>query len=451
MSTHENVTEPSHSPLEEFLRDYAEVSGGLWDEIEPQVYDLMLPGRHGAGEPEIVRLAFDPEAIPEHPGAQLASYGTPLVDRLLADAVNRGRHIVLYMVGLNLAPQGLEDRLRRAVTLPSGFELKLEHSRPLHFPQAVFWFEATFVSDQKEQDLLTVAIDVHHGRQVRHLDRLLDRAHLAEKPWSPLAEAPHPGLRTAYPIARDRVVRTLSALANTYHRELHERLDRQLERISRYYGDLRAEVEEQAQKARNREGDPAKFIARLEALTREEAVATRRAAAEEPVEGPPASAQPAGDPSTQAAVAHGRGLGRDSVDHRPAGVGVGPAGRGHRGRRLPRVRPSHVRVRRHPPGPARLPGLCGRCTAPPWRRQRGGHLTIRAACQPADRRPPSAASGSAQDRMRSNPQEDLVPVEMEQEQPLDRQGADRHDHRPERTRVSGRRRPGRSGRSRQTG
>jgi hypothetical protein len=270
MSTDATVMEPPHSPLEEFLRDYAEVSGGLWDEIEPQVYDLMLPGRTGTSEPEIVRLAFDPEAIPEHPGAQLASYGTPLVDRLLGDAVNQGRHIALYMVGLNIAPQGLEDRLRRAVTLPTGFELTLEHSRPLHFPEAVFWFEATFVSDQKEQDLLTVAIDVHHGRQVRHLDRLLDRARLADKPWSPLAEVPHPGLRTAYPIARDRIVRTLSALANTYHRELHDRLGRQLERISRYYGDLRAEIEEQAQKARNRESNPANFIAKLEALSREE-------------------------------------------------------------------------------------------------------------------------------------------------------------------------------------
>ena len=127
------------------------------------------------------------------------------------------------------------------------------------------------MSDQKEQDLLTVAIDVHYGRQVRHLDRLLDRTHLAENPWSPLAEAPQPGLHTAYPIARDRVVRTLSAMANTYHRELHERLDRQLDRISRYYGDLRAEVEEQLQKARNREGDSAKFLNRLESLTREEA------------------------------------------------------------------------------------------------------------------------------------------------------------------------------------
>ena len=140
----------------------------------------------------------------------------------------------------------------------------------MHFPQAAFWFEATFVSDQKEQDLLSVAIDVHHGRQVRHLERLLDRGHLAEKPWTPLAEAKHPGLASAYPIARDRIVRTLSSLANTYHRELHERLDRQLDRIGRYYADLRAEVEEQAKKARNRDEDPARFAARIEGLEREE-------------------------------------------------------------------------------------------------------------------------------------------------------------------------------------
>ncbi len=219
----------------------------------------------------MVRLVFDPEAIPEHPGAQLASYGTPLIDRLLADAVNRGRHLELYLVGLNLAPQGVEDRLRRAVTLPPGFVLKVERARPLHFPQAVFWFEATFVSDQKEQDLL-------HGGD-RRAPRPAGAAPGANcstartwpsEPWSPLAEAPHPGLISAYPIARDRVVRTLSALANTCHRELHERLDRQLERIGRYYADLRAEVEEQAKKARNRDEDPARFAARIEGLEREE-------------------------------------------------------------------------------------------------------------------------------------------------------------------------------------
>src|SRR5436305_2069605 len=129
-----------HSPLEAFLRDYAEVSGGLWDEVEPQVYDLMLPPTAaGPGEPEVVRVAFDPEAIPEHPGAQIASYGTPLVDRLLADALERGRRAKLYLIGLNLAPHDLLGRARRALTLPADTSLREERRRPLHFAQAVFW------------------------------------------------------------------------------------------------------------------------------------------------------------------------------------------------------------------------------------------------------------------------------------------------------------------------
>src|SRR5829696_4474656 len=246
METAGSIRSEADSPLERFLRDYAEMSGGLWDEVEPQVYDLMLPppATGEAAWPEVVRVAFDPEALAEHPGAQLASFGTPLVDRLLADAVARGRHALLFMVGLNVAPHDLEGRVGRALTLPEGRALRIERTRALFFPQAIFWFEATFLSDQKEQELLAVAIDMHYGRQVRHFERLLDRTHLAESPWTPLPEARHAGLAATYPIARDRVVRTLTALANTRARELGERLARQVQRMRRYYSDLRSEVAE---------------------------------------------------------------------------------------------------------------------------------------------------------------------------------------------------------------
>ena len=70
------------SPLEQFVRDYAEARGGAWDQIEPRVYDLLIGS-------EITRVAFDPEALPEHPQAQLASLGSPLLDGLLADAAER--------------------------------------------------------------------------------------------------------------------------------------------------------------------------------------------------------------------------------------------------------------------------------------------------------------------------------------------------------------------------
>ena len=261
------------SPLEAFLRDYAEVVGGDCAPVEPQVVDLMIPGATDPDELEIVRVAFDPEAIPEHPGAQLASFGTPLVNRLLADALVRGRRVELYLTGLNLAPHGVADRARKALTLPPGASLQVERVRPLQFPQAVFGFEAEFISDQKEQEILSTAVDLHHNRQVRHLEALLDRSRLAETPWGPLPEAPHGGLASAYPAARDRVARTLSALANVRGRELGDRLDRQLGRMARYYADLRAEVAEQAAKAKGKpDADPAKFAARRDALDREESL-----------------------------------------------------------------------------------------------------------------------------------------------------------------------------------
>jgi hypothetical protein len=260
-----------HSPLEAFLRDYAEVAGGLWDEVEPQVYDLMLPED---GWPEVVRVAFDPEALPEHPEAQLASFGTPLVDRLLTDAVARGRTAELYLVGLNLAPQGLSSQVGRALRSGAGLEIRLARTRVLNFPQAVFWFEATFVSDQKEQEIMPVAVDLHYGRQVRHLDRLLDHARLADAPWFPLPEARRVGVARGYVTARDRVIRTVSALANVRVRELAERVDRQVARMARYYADMRAEASEQADRARVRGTDLAPLDARRAALDREEQVRT---------------------------------------------------------------------------------------------------------------------------------------------------------------------------------
>jgi hypothetical protein len=263
------------TPLEAFVRDYVETTGGVWDEVEPQVYDVLLPSAVAEQSltidgREIVRIAFDPEALPEHPGAQLASFGTPLIDRLLADAMQRGRWAQFYLVGLNLAPHDLAGRIRRALTLPVDCKLSIERVRPLHFAQAVLWFEATFVSDQKEQEIVPVAMDLHYGRQVRHLERLLDPSRLADKPAVPRPEAHRLSMAAAYPLAREQVVRTLAAMANTRSRELNERLERQIARMARYYADLRSELEEQVRRSRSRDDDASKWTARREALEREE-------------------------------------------------------------------------------------------------------------------------------------------------------------------------------------
>jgi hypothetical protein len=266
----------ARSPLEDFIRDYVETVGGDWDDVEPQVYDVLLPPGAAAPRPdadgagEVLRIAFDPEAIPEHPGAQLASFGTPLIDRLLSDAVRRGRYAQFYFLGLNVAPHDLPGRVRRAVTLAPDLELRLERVRPLHFAQAAFWFQAMFVSDQKEHEIVPVALDLHYGRQVRHLEKLLDVGRLAEHPALPLPEARRSGVAAAYRTAREEAVRTLAALANTRDRELRERLQRQVARMTRYYADLRAELDDQDRRSRGGDEARAKVAARRAAIDREE-------------------------------------------------------------------------------------------------------------------------------------------------------------------------------------
>jgi hypothetical protein len=263
------------SPLEGFVRDYVETIGGAWQEVEPQVYDVLLPSAEAAREMgadgrDILRVAFDPEALPENPGAQLASFGTPFIDRLLQNAVQHGHYARLYFVGLNLAPHDLLSRVRRSLSLAPGLTLRLERARPLYFAQAVYWFEAAFLSDQKEQEILPVALDLHYGREVRHREQLLDHTRLTELVPTPLPEARRMSVAAGYPLGRERVVRSLAALANAHGRALSERTERQIARMTRYYADLRSEVDELARRAAGRSDDLTKYEARRTALDREE-------------------------------------------------------------------------------------------------------------------------------------------------------------------------------------
>jgi hypothetical protein len=262
------------SPLESFLREYLDKTGGVWDEVEPQVYDVILPAGTvlptlRANDDGVLRLAFDPEALPEHPSAQLASFGTPLVDRLLQDAIQRGRAGQFYLVGLNLQPHDLLSRLRRSLRVTPA-TIQIERVRALHFPQVAFWFHAAFVSDQKEQIVLPVAIDLHYRREVRHRDQLLDPARLAEHPSQPLPPARSSSLMSGYRLARQQILRSVAALANSRGRELAGRSDVHIARLKRYYADLRTELDEQKSRARNVEEAAARHAERLAALEREE-------------------------------------------------------------------------------------------------------------------------------------------------------------------------------------
>jgi len=249
-------------PLEAFLRGYVEQSGGVWDEVEPLVYDLLV-------EDEPIRVTFDPEALPEHPTAQLASLGSPLMDQLLEGARRRGAYTVLYASGLNTRPYDLAGRLRRAYTVPAKTELAPTGVRLCFFPQATYGFVATFVSDRKEQAALQVTLDLHSGREVRHLHRVVGADQLAGLPAEALPEAPHMSVPEGFAVACHQAARSLSPLANQSRRELQEHTSRQIERVQRYYARMLEELEQQPRRAAGEAEAQARKTARIEAIDRE--------------------------------------------------------------------------------------------------------------------------------------------------------------------------------------
>ena len=309
----------------------------------------------------MVRVAFDPEALPEHPGAQLASFGTPLVDRLLADAVRAGP----ARRALPGRPEPRPRRAwptgsRRALTLPAGPRAaRSGASGRCTSPRPSSGSRRRSSATRRSRSSCRWPSTCTTAGRCGTSTGCSTAPTWPRRPGRPCPRRRHGGLASAYPIARDRVVRTLAALANARARELGERLDRQVARMARYYADLRAEVEEQAERARGRGEDLGQV---------------RRAA-----RGPrPRGAAPRSPSSARRAtlrvhlrlinllVVHQPKLlirtrvtapARGPVPRRPAGAGLGPAGRepgGHRLSRSVAIRPSSSASPAREGSPARL-------------------------------------------------------------------------------------------------
>lgn len=266
------MADTTPTPLEAFLLDYIEQAGGMWDRVEPQVYDVVVP-EDALGEEysrDVVRLVLDPEAVSDHAGASFLGFGTPLADELFERARQRGAVCRAHVGGLNLHLGRVAAAVDRNFRVDRPIDVKARDVRPMDFPQALFWFEATLTGDQTETHTLPIAIDMHWGREVRHLDRLLDPDHLRDAPELLLPQAKRCEPAEAHELACRQVMRSVGAIAGARNRDFLARMNRQIRRIESYYADLREELRASQARAARRGSDTARYAARLAATDREE-------------------------------------------------------------------------------------------------------------------------------------------------------------------------------------
>lgn len=263
------------SPLEEFLLEYMDVAGGAWQAVEPQVYDALLPAAVEqalglAAADGVLRFTLDPEALPDYPTAQLMAFGNPLLDRIFEHAQSLGQAAHVYLTGFNLSPHDLPAIVRRSLQVPAGVEVRSGPPRAYHFSAALFWFQATFISDEKVQDIFAVGIERYYGRLARTLIETLRSATLSDTRSYPYPDAPGLPLKRAYQLARDEATHAVTVTAHSRLTEIQQYLQRETQRLSGYFTDLRAELAERQAKAVTKGEDAAPFDLQRQSLDREE-------------------------------------------------------------------------------------------------------------------------------------------------------------------------------------
>ena len=115
-----------------------------------------------------------------------------------------------------------------------------------------------------------MGVDLHYGRLARHLEETLRTAIISETRPFPYPDAPRLAVSQAYRLAREEATRSVAVSASARLNELQQYLQRETQRINRYFADLRAELAERQARAETKGEDAARFEPQRQALEREE-------------------------------------------------------------------------------------------------------------------------------------------------------------------------------------
>jgi len=227
--------------IEAFTLAAVELAGGA---VEPGADGLhtVLWSEPGSGDVTVRLMAFDPELLDEVPDAELVSFASPTLERLIMDTTASGRVARAFLDTVVTASPSMADQLRRAYRfLESAWTP--QGGRSWWVPTGVFLFRVRYLSDAREEDLLEVVVNLTDGRLLRRLGDVLDRHGLVADPveaWPMMAERP---AAEAYAVARREIEQRLSSPLGSRRRELEARLTRESGRAQAYYAELIQELE----------------------------------------------------------------------------------------------------------------------------------------------------------------------------------------------------------------
>ncbi|MCZ6632368.1 MAG: hypothetical protein O7G87_03120, partial [bacterium] len=134
--------------------------------IEDDLIEVLLPSElEGRFGPDL-KIAFDPEIVPDVPGCELLIYGSTLLDDLVAFAGEKGTLSRVYLTGINLYAPNLEQNLKRGLQFGDE-DIQVTRNKVKLFKYLLFTFKVRYTTDEREEEFIPVMVNLYNRQIAR--------------------------------------------------------------------------------------------------------------------------------------------------------------------------------------------------------------------------------------------------------------------------------------------
>jgi hypothetical protein len=253
--------------LERFVVDALRRQGAIAELDVDSPLDVLLPDdlARTLASPAELHVAFDPEVAAERPGSTFITYGSPLLDGLIARTLDDDRVFPSYssLKAFSLPPQIL-DQVHGAVLLVKSRPPTLAGHSTYLYKDVGFVFRATYESDERVEEEVEVLVTGDGYPVNEHLASYRRHVWETQRHDSPVATLPLGAslpIATLYDTARQQAAAAVKGRAEDLRRESEPTRDRERLQMLGYYEKI---VDQLAERARQLESQPGNSAERVQ-------------------------------------------------------------------------------------------------------------------------------------------------------------------------------------------
>lgn len=248
--------------LQNFVKDVIEVKGGIAEEKEKGVLDILLPEalQRKLSCREYQQISF----LPNHTQGEFVTYGSPFLDKILSLTQDFGKITRVFIKDVYLKKGDLVKLIEEAFEFPNSKRLGHLMDNQVICSYLLINFKANIISDERKEEIITAIVDEQTLREAQEMVGLASFFYPHSEKWPELTIKRQP-LKKVYHKAKKVAVKLLNkGLKEIEDRNLR-RLKRDIERLWEYYLGLKKELQKRMARGLSSE-DKEKIFSKLKLI-----------------------------------------------------------------------------------------------------------------------------------------------------------------------------------------